>query len=561
MSCLVAASAAAQCPDQRLLAPEGKSGDYFGYSVDLDGTTAVIGAPYGGRGPNFSSFGIVLVYELGAGGWQLMQELEPSTGDPGMAFGHSVGVSGRWLVVGAPYEDAPSQMVNAGAAYVFERKDSRWVFFQKLRATGAILTWGQMGYSVAIDGDWMVTGAPLWSLLGSDPTGNAFAWNYVGDWQEQGWLMGVGCWDIGAGHLGESVAVSGTTIIAGAPTWNWWVICSSVASYGGAAWVRTFDATSMFYPLSNPGMGQDRFGQSVAISGERAMISAPMHPNDSFGTGVIYAYEKSSDPLAPRLVRTQKLAQPEAIQFGLAIAMSGDDALILGRELPDRIAGYHYRYVKREWILAGKLKIDDGAPQSFSALAAIDSGRAMIGMPQKDSACASLPACMDSGAVSAFQLASEVTSYCTCSFLGASGNHVSYGGCRNSTGQAAELRACGSGSAMQDDLRLECVSLPLNVPGIVVMGPRADALPYGDGILCVGPGDKGLFRFAGGNSGTQGVLTLGPGIVAYSLANFPVSGHIQPGDTWFFQTWYRDPSGPCGRGFNLSNGLQVDFTQ
>ncbi len=550
-----------QCLEQKLLAPEGKPGDYFGFSIALDRTTAVVGAPYGGRGPNFNSFGVVLVYELGTRGWELAQEIEPTDGDPGMAFGHSVGVSRRWLVVGAPYYDEAT-VHDAGATYVYERLDSGWVFHQKLRATGTVMTASRMGYSVAVDGDWLVTGVPGWSPLGPPSPGNAYVWRFQDEWQVQGNLFGAGCFDNTSANLGASVALSGTTVLAGAPQWNWWIVCPTVPSYGGGAFVRTFDGALMFQALPNPGPGPD-FGEAVAVSGSRAMIGAPQHSNGSLGSGAVYAYEKSHNP-RPRLNLTQTLEHPEATpagKFGMAIAMSGEDALVLAFEAPKTVVGYHYRYGETSWVLAGKLSIVGEAPYKSSALAAISGVHAMIGMPQDDPACSSLYMCSDAGSAYAVQLVAGATQYCTCKSMSSCGNFVSYGGCRNSTGQGATLRACGTVAATTDDLRMECHPMPADVPAILQMGPRPDETPYGDGLLCVGPGDKGLFRFPGQNSGPDGLITLGPGIVAFSNANFPLAGHIQPGESWYFQAWYRDPNGPCSTGFNLSNGLQVDFTQ
>ncbi len=37
------------------------------------------------------------------------------------------------------------------------------------------------------------------------------------------------------------------------------------------------------------------------------------------------------------------------------------------------------------------------------------------------------------------------------------------------------------------------------------------------------------------------------------------TGHIDAGETWYFQGWYRDPMGPCGTAFNLSNAIAVTF--
>jgi hypothetical protein len=48
-------------------------------------------------------------------------------------------------------------------------------------------------------------------------------------------------------------------------------------------------------------------------------------------------------------------------------------------------------------------------------------------------------------------------------------------------------------------------------------------------------------------------LTYGPGLAAqYGWS---------VGQTVYFQGWYRNVQGPCGSGFNLTNGLQVTFSQ
>ena len=44
------------------------------------------------------------------------------------------------------------------------------------------------------------------------------------------------------------------------------------------------------------------------------------------------------------------------------------------------------------------------------------------------------------------------------------------------------------------------------------------------------------------------------------LLNIPLFGSIVAGETWNFQAWYRDPQGPCGGFFNLSNAVSVTFT-
>ena len=130
-------------------------------------------------------------------------------------------------------------------------------------------------------------------------------------------------------------------------------------------------------------------------------------------------------------------------------------------------------------------------------------------------------------------------------------------GCVNSTGAGATLRGTGTASVAADDLVLSAAQLPTGVNGLMFMGGTlSGALPFGDGLRCVG---SPLFRFAPKGSGSSGGFGYGPGLAAYAQAHFGPGGWILPGSTWGFQVWYRDPAGPCMSGNDLSNSLSVTF--
>ncbi len=96
-------------------------------------------------------------------------------------FGHSVAVSGDTVVVGAYLEDSSATGVNgnqadnsafaAGAAYVFDRSGGVWSqqAFLKASNTGG---GDNFGFSVAVSGDTVVVGAPLEDSNATDVDGH-----------------------------------------------------------------------------------------------------------------------------------------------------------------------------------------------------------------------------------------------------------------------------------------------------------------------------------------------------------------------------------------------------
>lgn len=154
----------------------------------------------------------------------------------------------------------------------------------------------------------------------------------------------------------------------------------------------------------------------------------------------------------------------------------------------------------------------------------------------------------------------EVELYCFGGTACPCGNRDTEAGCSNSTGEGARLSvSSGTVSVGADDLEIITSDLPADQFCMVFMGAGRIAIPFGDGLRCVGAGGVGIFRFPVQNAGPGGSVTYGPGIAAHSHTAFGPAGGIDPGETWRFQNWYRDPSGPCAGSFNLSNGLSVTF--
>jgi hypothetical protein len=116
----------------------------------------------------------------------------------------------------------------------------------------------------------------------------------------------------------------------------------------------------------------------------------------------------------------------------------------------------------------------------------------------------------------------------------------------------------GSTSVFGDDLVLTTVGLPAFVDTLSFMSANLSLpTPFFDGRKClVGP----LMRLGIQSSGASGSVTNGPGLSAHSIAHFAPSNWIQSGSTFAFQTWYRDPAGPCGKFSNLSSAVKVTFT-
>ena len=190
---------------QELTAAAGAAGDSFGYSVALDGDTALVGERSQSPVP-----AAAYIFTRSDGAWTQQQELTAAAG----AFGAAVALSGDTALVGAPYLTVGDNG-EQGAAYVFSSSNGSWTLQRELTAADGAAG-DELGYSVALDGDTALLGAQGHAVGGHSQEGAAYLFTRSdGSWtQHQELTASDGAADFG---FGWSVSLSGATALVGVP--------------------------------------------------------------------------------------------------------------------------------------------------------------------------------------------------------------------------------------------------------------------------------------------------------------------------------------------------------
>ena len=360
---------------QAILAPaDGQDSMNHGLEIALSGTTIVAGARLDnelGEGA-----GAAYVYELIDTEWIQTAKLLISNGTTGDRAGHSVAISGDTIIVGVPQNGDYDNLRN-GKACIFVRSATGWVEQATIVASDGKRI-DAFGFSVGIDGNTTVVGAPVDGDGDGGSIGSVYVFNRLGTaWTEHQKLISM---NAESGDLqGYSVAISGKTIISGTR--------GATHTHYGDGEAIVFELNSSVWSEKSElfapnGAQNDWFGYNVDVSNNQAIVGSIQNGT---GPGAAYIYERQNGDW--NLVQLITPFDPDdAGFFGYSVSIDGEFALVGDRyhSAPNSGLGaaYLYQKINGSWEFQSLMKaLNTVVNSSFATSVDLDAQHIAIGNP------------------------------------------------------------------------------------------------------------------------------------------------------------------------------------
>lgn len=437
--------------EAKLLASDAGIAQRFGWSGDVDGDTAVVGAIFGnGLAPVSGS---AYVFVRSGGAWSQQEKLEASDGASSDWYSRSVAISGETIAVGAAQDD--DNGADSGSVYVYERSGTVWSETAKLTPGDGAAN-DTFGEALSLSGDLLVVGSPQDDDGGASSSGSAYVFKRtLGAWSQVAKLTAndptFGAW------LGKALHTDGERVIVGGyrgddgGTGDCGV--AYVFSDTGGGWSQEAKL------VASDKTGGDQFGWSVNIQGDEALVGAVQRAS---GTGAVYRFLRgTSGWVEDAIVLASDASTGDS--YGWSLARDGEVVAVGASGAPSPAGNSGAAYVLRYETPFTSYCFGDG-----------------------------------SGTL------------CPCANTGAAG-----AGCANSATSGGLLVAEGTASALADDLAFSASDLPAGKPSLLFFGTQqagaGAGVLLGDGLLCAG---GAIQRLDVRTSSPAGTVAWGPGLVA-----------------------------------------------
>ena len=360
---------------QKLLSANPDFEGSFGASLDATAAKLVVGAPFEDNG-SIRQAGAVHAYQLFDGSWTHRQHLLPGSSERDTNFGTSVAIDDTTMIVGSPGEEHSN---GTGVVQVFTGFASgTYLNIGELKVAGT----EDLGFSVDVDGDSIVAGAPWTDFAGrSDCGAVAYFSRATGPWLHLDTQFGLGEGD----RRGWSVAVDeddlGVARVAvGEP--------GRASRSGAALMFRSIGGGLIFERLLTAPSFDVRaeLGESVAIDDGFLLVGAPEARIGSDRPGRVVAYQLESQGWTSR-GSIKGRDRDHAERFGRSVDIVGNMAVVGASQDKDRAfnAGGVWIFEEEDgtWSLTAKLSSGSSAVSGgrFGRAVATDGTRIVVGAP------------------------------------------------------------------------------------------------------------------------------------------------------------------------------------
>ncbi|QDV04858.1 hypothetical protein Poly30_03520 [Planctomycetes bacterium Poly30] len=445
----------------------------MGQALELEGDRAVVSG--------LAADDRVLVFDRTAGVWGFdPTPIQAPAPMPGDEFGFDVALGGDWIAVGARKDNTHGS--DAGAVHLYRLIAGDWTFqqtiYQPSPAPAAVF-----GHAVALDGPYLLVGAPNTGVGGATAAGKAHF--YELDSATQTWTHATDVISQAPGNVRQFGLTVDLDLEGPTPR----------AAIAENQLIEVWEQQFGFWLISQRLLGSDvaltSLGIKLDLTGSR-LVAAGYSSAAGTGLGAVYSAD------ATGMFSFSKALSParsfNAQQVASSVAVDGDTVLVGSRAFDVPLGN------------AGVIQVFQEHDFEYES----------IGF---SGACP----CTNSTAV------------------------IREEGCRNSRGYGGHLVGCGSDSAAANDFGLIARGLNPNALAIFFSGTDILTAPaaQGDGSRITG---GALRRISITVSDTAGQINLG-GLIQDN--SWPV------GQTIAVQAWYRDAGGPCGSGYNVTNGVAL----
>jgi cyclophilin family peptidyl-prolyl cis-trans isomerase len=266
--------------------------------------------------------GAAYIFEYNDGNWTQQAKLTASDGTAGDYFGGSVSISANHAIIGAPGDDSYS-----GSAYIFDYNDGNWTQREKLTASDKhVDNW--FGQSVSISGDCAIVGAWLNDTTATNAGAAYIFYRHQGGTNHWGQQARLNAADATLqDRFGWSVSINGEYAIIGA------IGDEPYGDYSGSAYIFRHNGTSWAQQAkltASDGAKLDNFGYSVAIDGHYAIVGASKNDDNGTDSGSAYIFEPNKIDPNNWEQKTKITASDAAASdyFGCSVAIGGGHALV-----------------------------------------------------------------------------------------------------------------------------------------------------------------------------------------------------------------------------------------